>query len=133
MLRLSSTDKRQTNRACLRWSRVVSSGEISPENLGSSCLQLPPVASFRLATNQEVARSSRAGRTITSKRKTTCLAELSVAVRQRVAATLDLRIAPKSHVLDPLSVWFRLRARRRTNSEQINSESPLEAYSMDLI
>ena len=49
--RLISTDKRQTNRTGLRSSRVVSGGEMSGKS-GGSCLQLPPVASFRLATNR---------------------------------------------------------------------------------
>ena len=40
------TDKRQTNRACLRWCRVISSGEISRAKPESSGLRLPPVASF---------------------------------------------------------------------------------------
>ena len=70
---------------------MVWSGEIGLENLGA-VVQLPPVASFRLATNQEVARSSRAGRTITAAPEMTCFAELSVDVRQRVAASAGLRL-----------------------------------------
>ena len=57
------TDKWQTIRRVPTCSRVVSGDRGRPENIGAAASRCPNVDSLLPATNQEVARSSRAGRT----------------------------------------------------------------------